>query len=44
MGLFTKSTAIQHAADNIRANSIHPGAADTDMRRGGLENQTPNFL
>ena len=38
--LFTKSTAIQYAAENIRANSIHPGAVDTDMRRGGLENQT----
>ena len=24
--LFTKYTAIQHAADGIRANSIHPGA------------------
>ena len=38
--LFTKSTAIQYASENIRANSIHPGAVDTDMRRGGLENQT----
>ncbi len=38
--LFTKSTAIQYAAENIRANSIHPGAVDTDMRRGGLVNQT----
>ena len=38
--LFTKSTAIQHAADNIRANSIHPGSVDTDMRRDGLTNQS----
>ena len=38
--LFTKSTAIQYASENIRANSIHPGAVDTDMRRGGLANQT----
>ena len=38
--LFTKSTAIQHAADNIRANSIHPGSVDTDMRRDGMTNQT----
>ena len=29
--LFTKYTAIQHAADGIRANSIHPGPIDTDM-------------
>ena len=29
--LFTKNTAIQHAADGIRANSIHPGPIDTDM-------------
>ena len=29
--LFTKYTAIQHATENIRANSIHPGAIDTEM-------------
>ena len=29
--LFTKYTAIQHAGDRIRANSIHPGPIDTDM-------------
>ena len=29
--LFTKYTAIQHAEDGIRANSIHPGPIDTDM-------------
>ena len=29
--LFTKSTAIQYAADGIRANSVHPGAIDTAM-------------
>ncbi len=29
--LFTKYTAIQHAGDGIRANSIHPGPIDTDM-------------
>ena len=28
---FTKATAIQYAAENIRANSIHPGFADTGM-------------
>ena len=29
--LFTKYTAIQHAGDGIRANSIHPGPIDTEM-------------
>ncbi|PKB67734.1 MAG: cyclopentanol dehydrogenase [SAR202 cluster bacterium Io17-Chloro-G4] len=29
--LLTKSTAIQYAGEGIRANSIHPGAVDTDM-------------
>ena len=28
---FTKATAIQYAAENIRSNSIHPGFADTGM-------------
>ena len=27
--LFTKATAIQHAKDNIRCNSIHPGPVNT---------------
>ena len=27
--LFTKATAIQHAQDNIRCNSVHPGPIDT---------------
>ena len=42
--LFTKSTAIQYASENIRANSIHPGAVDTEMRRVGLTNQTPEEI
>ena len=29
--LFTKSTAIENAADNIRCNSVHPGPISTDM-------------
>ena len=29
--LFTKSTAIQYAKENIRANSVHPGGVDTPM-------------
>lgn len=29
--VFTKATAIQYAADGIRANSIHPGPIDTDL-------------
>ena len=29
--IFTKVTASQHAIDNIRCNSVHPGPVDTDM-------------
>ena len=29
--LLTKSTAIQYAAENIRANSVHPGIIETSM-------------
>src|SRR6058998_3559327 len=29
--LFTKATAIQHAKDHIRCNSIHPGPIETAM-------------
>jgi cyclopentanol dehydrogenase len=29
--VFTKSTALQFAKDGIRANSVHPGPADTEM-------------
>lgn len=32
--LFTKATAVQHARDNIRCNSVHPGPIDTPMIRG----------
>jgi NAD(P)-dependent dehydrogenase (short-subunit alcohol dehydrogenase family) len=32
--LFTKATAVQHAKDNIRCNSVHPGPIDTPMVRG----------
>ena len=31
--IFTKTTAIQYARDNIRANSVHPGYADTPLTR-----------
>jgi NAD(P)-dependent dehydrogenase (short-subunit alcohol dehydrogenase family) len=34
--LFTKSTAVQHAKDNIRCNSIHPGPIETDMIKDTL--------
>ena len=29
--IFTKSTAIEHVGNGIRANSVHPGMIDTDM-------------
>ena len=32
--LLTKSTAIQHAPDNIRCNSVHPGLIVTAMTEG----------
>jgi cyclopentanol dehydrogenase len=35
--LFTKATAVQHAKDHIRCNSVHPGPIDTDMIRETLE-------
>jgi cyclopentanol dehydrogenase len=38
--LFTKSTAIQHARDKIRCNSVHPGPIVTDMIKDMLENRT----
>src|SRR2546429_3152264 len=34
--LFTKATALQHATDKIRCNSVHPGPIDTEMMRDVL--------
>lgn len=34
--IFTKVTASQHAKDNIRCNSVHPGPIDTDMLRNAI--------
>jgi NAD(P)-dependent dehydrogenase (short-subunit alcohol dehydrogenase family) len=31
--IFTKATAVQHAQDKIRCNSVHPGPIDTPMIR-----------
>ena len=39
MRLFTKSTAVQHAKERIRCNSVHPGPIATDMIRDVLENK-----
>ena len=36
--ILTKSTAIQHAREGIRANSVHPGAVVTDMTAGAFPN------
>jgi NAD(P)-dependent dehydrogenase (short-subunit alcohol dehydrogenase family) len=35
--LLAKSTAIQYARDGIRANSVHPGAIDTQMLAGSSD-------
>jgi NAD(P)-dependent dehydrogenase (short-subunit alcohol dehydrogenase family) len=37
--LFTKSTAVQHAKEGIRCNSVHPGPIATDMIKDVLENK-----
>jgi len=37
--LFTKATAIQHAGDKIRCNSVHPGPIATEMIRDMLEDR-----
>ena len=37
--LLTKSTAMQYAADNIRANSIHPGYCRTPLTARSYENE-----
>ena len=34
--LFTKATAVQHAKEHIRCNSVHPGPIETDMIRDTL--------
>ena len=34
--LFTKSTAVQHAKENIRCNSVHPGPIDTEMLHSAM--------
>ncbi len=39
---FTKTTAIQHASEHIRCNSIHPGPVDTPMLSGISDN--PDIL
>ena len=37
--LFTKATAIQHARDKIRCNSVHPGPIVTDMIKDMIDNK-----
>lgn len=34
--LFTKATAVQHASDQIRCNSVHPGPIETPMIQDSL--------
>jgi NAD(P)-dependent dehydrogenase (short-subunit alcohol dehydrogenase family) len=37
--LFTKATAIQHARDGIRCNSVHPGPIVTEMIKDMLNDR-----
>lgn len=39
--IFNKSTAIQYASENIRANSVHPGFVDSPMTR--VHHDNPNI-
>ena len=36
--VFSKATAIQHAKDKIRCNSVHPGPIDTPFLQGLMDN------
>src|SRR6266436_3791257 len=38
--LFTKATALQHATDHIRCNSVHPGPIETAMLQEALADPT----
>jgi NAD(P)-dependent dehydrogenase (short-subunit alcohol dehydrogenase family) len=38
--IFSKATAVQHAKDHIRCNSVHPGPIDTPMVRGPQTDST----
>lgn len=37
--IFSKVTASQHAKDNIRCNSVHPGPVDTDMLHAAMSDE-----
>ena len=38
--LLTKATALQHATDHIRCNSVHPGPVETAMLQEALADPT----
>jgi 3alpha(or 20beta)-hydroxysteroid dehydrogenase len=40
----TKAAALEYAADNIRANSVHPGGMDTPMTRAVMDEQGRKYV
>jgi cyclopentanol dehydrogenase len=42
--LFTKATAMQHAQDNIRCNSVHPGPIETAMLQEAAGERSEHYL
>tara|TARA_R110002110_G_scaffold31343_5_gene110414 strand:+ start:1111 stop:1866 length:756 start_codon:yes stop_codon:yes gene_type:complete len=41
--LFSKSVALEVAADNIRVNTVHPGIIRTNMQDQGAESNSENY-
>ncbi|SIN60003.1 cyclopentanol dehydrogenase [Parasphingorhabdus marina DSM 22363] len=41
--MFSKSVALETAADNIRVNTVHPGIIRTNMQSAGAEDNADNY-